>query len=69
MEDIASRRTRYDKDIYCDANYQGFTFLSNTPGLDSCRPDRVLVGSNDATEVDIQIIDTSRLLDYKVLIE
>lgn len=37
---------------------KGFTFLSNTPGLDSCRPDRILIGSEEVREENVRIVDT-----------
>jgi len=50
----------------------GFTFLSDTPGLDSCRPDRIL--SSQGTDLvinDAWIVNTetehSKLSDHKAL--
>jgi len=40
-------------------NEKGYTFISNTTGIDSCRPDRILYSSNSwLVPKDIFIVDT-----------
>lgn len=62
--DISSLNFKPFRDVWLDLykHEDGFTFLSNTPGLDSCRPDRIFANDESIQTVDIQVTDGEEII-------